>query len=285
MALHDVCSGLEALSVPLCGPLEELSPFQYTSELIAGPGAELDPSEVTIQGCECLGQSCMTVQCPCLLQGENYVNRQVTDRGRPILECNILCSCAETCANRETQRGLQFHLQVCQIPGKGWGLITQEDIPSGRFVCEYAGKVLGHEEASRRIRSQDPNANNYIIAIREHLHSGQILQMYVDPTHTGNVGRFLNHSCKPNLFMLPVRSHSMLPKLALFAARDIQAGEELCYDYSGRAFNNEPSRKPGDILSEEVAAVPRKTCMCGTDICTGYLPFDSSLYEENLQEY
>ncbi|CAI9600150.1 unnamed protein product [Staurois parvus] len=226
---------------PPCTYIVFVFSLQYTPELIAGPGADLDPSEVTIQGCECRGQSCVVGRCPCLLRGENYVNGRVTlSRDTPILECHALCGCAETCANRETQRGLQFRLQVCKVPGKGWGLHTKEAVPSGRFVCEYAGEVLGEEEACLRIKSQDPNANNYIIAVREHLHDGRTLHTYVDPTRIGNIGRFLNHSCRPNLVMLPVRCHSMVPRLALFAARDIQAGEELCYDYSGRSFNAEP---------------------------------------------
>ncbi|XP_040214596.1 histone-lysine N-methyltransferase SETMAR [Rana temporaria] len=268
----DVCGGQEAL--PVCGgPRGELGPFQYTPELIAGPGADVDPSEVTIQGCECRGRSCVEGRCPCLPRGQNYVNGRVTlARDTPILECNVLCSCAETCANRETQRSLQFRLEVRQIPGKGWGLRTKEAIPSGRFVCEYAGEVLGEEEACLRIKSQDPTTNNYIIAVREHLHDGRTLRTYVDPTRIGNIGRFLNHSCRPNLAMLPVRSHSMVPRLALFAARDIPAGEELCYDYSGRSFNAEPP-SAGDE-----GPGPRKRCLCGTDVCAGDLPFDGSLY-------
>ncbi|KAM5148018.1 histone-lysine N-methyltransferase SETMAR [Mantella aurantiaca] len=285
---RDVCAGLEALPVPVCGPCEDLSPFQYTPDLIAGPGADVDPSEVTIQGCECRTQSCVANQCPCLPQGENYTGGRVTPaRDTPILECNVLCACAETCANRESQRGLRFRLEVCQTPGKGWGLRTKEAVPAGRFVCEYAGEVLGHEEACLRARSRDPASNNYLIAVREHLHGGRTLRTYVDPTRTGNVGRFLNHACRPNLVMLPVRSHSMAPRLALFAARDIQAGEELCYDYSGRAFNAEPSGGTAGKEREdppEGAEPPRKRCLCGTDGCAGYLPFDGSLYRTNAEK-
>ncbi|XP_072276544.1 histone-lysine N-methyltransferase SETMAR [Pyxicephalus adspersus] len=279
----DVCGGLEALPVPVCGPWEDLCPFQYNPELISGPGADPDPSEVTIQGCECRVQSCMAGQCPCLAQGDIYVNGRVTlPRDTPILECNILCGCSENCANRETQRGLQFRIEVFKVPGKGWGLRTEEAVPKGRFVCEYAGEVLGAKEACHRIKSQHPDANNYIIAVREHLHGGQTLHTYVDPTRIGNVGRFLNHSCQPNLVMLPVRSHSMVPRLALFAARDIRAGEELCYDYSGRSFNTEPEeRSQSGEKCEEWGPGPRKRCLCGTGGCTGYLPFDSSLYQEH----
>lgn len=250
---------------------------QYTPELIAGPGADVDPSEVNIQGCQCRTRSCVAEQCSCLPRGDNYANgRVILGRDTPILECHALCACAESCANRETQRGLRFRLEVCKTPRKGWGLRTKEAVPAGSFVCEYAGEVLGHQEARRRIKAQDPDANNYIISVREHLHCGRVMETYVDPTRIGNVGRFLNHSCLPNLVMLPVRTHSMVPRLALFAARHIQAGEELCYDYSGRAFNVGDEARS----TEEGGAAPRKRCLCGTDVCSGYLPFDGSLYSE-----
>ncbi|KAM4721696.1 histone-lysine N-methyltransferase SETMAR [Rhinophrynus dorsalis] len=274
----DVCGGMEALAVPVCGPCEELPTFQYVPELIAGPGADQDPSEVTIQGCDCKG-SCQEA-CICLPHGFNYVSRTVVSSQRPILECNIMCKCRDTCPNRETQQGLQFHLCVCKRPGKGWGLCTKQDIPRGRFVCEYAGEVLGQEEARSRIQSQNPSANNYIIAVYEHLQGGQTLKTFIDPTHKGNVGRFLNHSCQPNLFMLPVRTHSMVPKLALFAARDILAGEELCYDYSGRSFNPIPDGENQTRGREqEEINTDRKKCLCGTTLCSGYLPYDGNLYQ------
>ncbi|XP_063282729.1 histone-lysine N-methyltransferase SETMAR isoform X1 [Pelobates fuscus] len=277
MAAVDVTHGLETLPVPVCGPWEELTAFQYTPDLVAGPGAKEDPSEVTILGCDCKETTCAPQTCACLPFGANYVSRAILSSQRPILECNVMCKCGESCTNQETQKGLQFQLQVCRITGKGWGLFTKEDIPSGRFVCEYVGEVLGYDEACRRIHSQESTTNNYIIAVREHLHGGKILQTIVDPTQKGNVGRFLNHSCQPNLFMLPVRTHSMVPRLSLFAARDILAGEELCYDYSGKAFN--AGEMSANRECEQRTLSSHKRCLCGTPSCSGYLPFDEWLCE------
>lgn len=157
---------------------------------------------------------------------------------------------------------------------KGWGLRTLEFIPKGRFVCEYAGEVLGFSEVQRRIHLQTSHDSNYIIAVREHIYSGQIMETFVDPTYIGNIGRFLNHSCEPNLLMIPVRIDSMVPKLALFAAKDILPGEELSYDYSGR-FLNQVSSKDKEKID---CSPPRKPCYCGAQSCTTFLPYDSSLY-------
>ena len=37
----------------------------------------------------------------------------------------------------------------------------------------------------------------------------------------GNIGRYLNHSCEPNLSLVTVRSSCMVPHLALFTNRDV----------------------------------------------------------------
>ncbi|EPQ17456.1 Histone-lysine N-methyltransferase SETMAR [Myotis brandtii] len=158
--------------------------------------------------------------------------------------------------------------------GKGWGLRTLAFIPRGRFVCEYAGEVLGFSEAQRRIQRQTEQDSNYIIAVREHVAGGRVMETFVDPARVGNVGRFLNHSCEPNLLMVPVRVDSMVPRLALFAARDISPGEELSYDYSGRFLN----RSDGGDKGRPGSGKPRKPCFCGSASCAAFLPYDASLY-------
>ncbi|XP_025891285.1 histone-lysine N-methyltransferase SETMAR [Nothoprocta perdicaria] len=255
-------------------------PFQYSPENVAGADGALDPTEIAFPGCSCL--SCAHPACSCLRHGDNYrglcLGPTEDERGfaRPVFECSALCRCGHSCPNRLVQRGLQFRLQVFQTARKGWGLRTLEFIAKGRFVCEYAGEVLGVNEARRRIQAQAPEDSNYIIAVREHLHSGQILETFIDPTYIGNVGRFLNHSCEPNLFMVPVRVDSMVPRLALFAATDISPGEELSYDYSGR-FHNMPVTNRVPETSEE-GNMPKKPCYCGARTCTSFLPCDSSLF-------
>lgn len=55
-------------------------------------------------------------------------------------------------------------------------------------------------------------------------------QHCIDANFYGNVSRFFNHSCSSNI--VPVRvyfEHQDLrfPKIAFFASRDIEAGEEI----------------------------------------------------------
>ncbi|NWI90559.1 SETMR methyltransferase, partial [Pitta sordida] len=254
---------------------------QYSPESVAGADGHTDPAEITLPGCSCSSSSCAAPGCSCLCRGHNYSGQRLRDTqqgrfSRPVFECNALCGCGEPCPNRLVQRGLRLRLQVFPSPGKGWGVRALEPVPRGRFVCEYAGEVLGREEARRRMEAQSPQDSNYILALREHLHDGRVLETFVDPTRVGNVGRFLNHSCQPNLLMVPVRVHSVVPRLALFAATDIPAGEELCYDYSGR-FRNSPGTGSEHKPLEENRG-PRKPCYCGSPSCASVLPWDSSLF-------
>ncbi|XP_036905437.1 histone-lysine N-methyltransferase SETMAR [Sturnira hondurensis] len=277
----DIACGLENVPVSVWPPGAVPEPFQYTPQHVAGPGADTDPTEITFPGCLCLHHPCLPGSCSCLRHAENYdADARLRALGsaagcaQPVFECNALCPCPERCANRVVQRGVELRLQVFRTRRKGWGLRTLEFIARGRFVCEYAGEVLGPSEARRRIRMQTPLDANYIIAVREHVCSGPVMETFVDPARIGNVGRFLNHSCEPNLLMVPVRVDSMVPRLALFAAKDIWPGEELSYDYSGRFLN--PT--DGEDGGRPDAGKPRKPCYCGSRECSALLPFDGSLF-------
>ncbi|CAI5767500.1 histone-lysine N-methyltransferase SETMAR [Podarcis lilfordi] len=280
----DVSGGLENFPVAVWPRLEEPPAFQYSPDHVAGEGGGPDPSEVSLNGCSCHSSSCLASTCSCLHYGENYNNQCINCEGneldfsKPVFECNTMCHCGELCQNRVIQRGLQFRLEVFKTAKKGWGLRNLEFIPKGRFVCEYAGEILSFGEACRRIQSQTSSDSNYIIAVREHFCDGQIMETFVDPTYIGNVGRFLNHSCEPNLFMVPVRVDSMVPKLPLFAIRDICANEELSYDYSGRYHNSSPEKDQEELQQVKVS---KKPCYCGAKLCANFLPYDSSLFHKD----
>ena len=56
----------------------------------------------------------------------------------------------------------------------------------------------------------------------------------VDSSRRGNVSRFLNHSCSPNLEVVQVMQKlddASLPdwQVGFFTTRDVKAGEELAY--------------------------------------------------------
>jgi euchromatic histone-lysine N-methyltransferase len=59
----------------------------------------------------------------------------------------------------------------------------------------------------------------------------------IDARRYGNIARFINHSCEPNLIPVKVYvDHQDLkfPRIAFFAVRDIEANEELAFDYGDK---------------------------------------------------
>lgn len=241
----------------------ESSTIFYTDTNI--PGSGFDPA--------LLDQS-LCVKCTCsLVCGEgcvcvafsgaqtNYdksllITREKLTSNSFILECNEFCECSATCGNRLVQFGPRENLSVFSTDLRGLGLKTNTFVRSGSFICEYAGEVIGREEAKRRARR---DCVNYIFVLREHS-SVSVTETIVDPTSIGNIGRYINHSCHPNAAIVPVRVDSPVPRLAVFAVEDILAGEEITYDYSsgGSGLGTNP-------------------CHCGTRQCRKFLPFDKNL--------
>ncbi|NWS89371.1 SETB2 methyltransferase, partial [Toxostoma redivivum] len=77
----------------------------------------------------------------------------------------------------------------------------------------------------------------------------------LDATKEGNVGRFLNHSCCPNLFAQSVfvETHNRrFPWVAFFTNRLVKAGTELTWDYGYEA---------GSMPETEIS------CHCGVQKC------------------
>ena len=67
-------------------------------------------------------------------------------------------------------------------------------------------------------------------------HYGKTEDVYImDAKSIGNIGRYLNHSCNPNVFVqnVFVDTHDMrFPWIAFFASTFVRAGGELCWDYN-----------------------------------------------------
>uniref|UniRef100_A0A3Q1C4K9 Histone-lysine N-methyltransferase SETDB2 n=1 Tax=Amphiprion ocellaris TaxID=80972 RepID=A0A3Q1C4K9_AMPOC len=85
----------------------------------------------------------------------------------------------------------------------------------------------------------------------------------IDASREGNVGRFINHSCQPNLFMQNVFTDSHDPSfpvvafftiINVFPIRAVAAGNELTWDYC----SDTPTSSP---WQQEVV------CLCGADSC------------------
>jgi histone-lysine N-methyltransferase SETMAR len=228
------------------------------------------------EGCNC--RECFSISsCHCISRfGVAYdrfrhlldVNPELCTM-RPVVECNQQCACDQSCFNRVVQHGLSVRLQIFDAGAKGNGVRTLQPIECNSFVCEYAGELLSPESARCRMKPTVIE-HNYILAVHEFIgNTNKQLTTFVDPTYVGNVGRFINHSCDPNLYMVPVRVNNEIPKIALFALKNIEAGSELTYDYSGVLAHNVSVIDQASNFDGQ-----RKMCVCGSSKCKSYLPSD-----------
>jgi [histone H3]-lysine36 N-dimethyltransferase SETMAR len=186
-----------------------------------------------------------------------------------LYECFDLCDCSESCINRLVQLGPRKRLVVKDFSHlhKQHGLICEDPVPQGGFICEYTGELLTKEEAERRNKYNEVNdIMNYILCVNEKSlenPDGNGEQFFIDPSQKGNIGRYLNHSCLPNCELISVRVGSYIPKIGIFAKQFIVAGEELCFDYGG----GEQVK-----VKEGVEHTQRKLCFCRSSGCRKYLP-------------
>ncbi|XP_016146613.1 histone-lysine N-methyltransferase SETDB1-A-like isoform X2 [Sinocyclocheilus grahami] len=91
------------------------------------------------------------------------------------------------------------------------------------------------------------------------LFNGEEACYIIDARQEGNLGRFINHSCSPNLFVqnVFVDTHDLrFPWVAFFASKRIKAGTEVTWDYNYKVGSVE-----GKVL----------LCCCGSLRCTGRL--------------
>lgn len=83
----------------------------------------------------------------------------------------------------------------------------------------------------------------------------------LDASKEGNVSRFINHSCQPNLFIQNVFTDShdpSFPVIAFFTNRVVKAGTELTWNYSADALRKQE--------------VP---CLCGSNSCQGQFTIEN----------
>lgn len=224
---------------------------------------EEDFQSTLVNFCKCGSTGCEN---DCCMHGGNYEikNNQLVLKNKRkckdvIYECNENCECIEACFNKLVQYGPAEDLKIKKFNHKGYGLITTKPLIKGTFVCEYAGEILTKSEAIRR--DQSGNSMNYILCLNEissESHANKI-QTFIDPSKKGNIGRYINHSCDPNCEIISVRVDSVIPKIAIYAKRDIQAYDELTFSY-------------GAVDPKTVDKNNVKFCLCGADNCQIYLP-------------
>lgn len=237
----------------------EIPNVMYVVHNVPGPGVDVEEFESEYSACCDCTTDCLN--CFCTRGAPNYVEGKIKKLSGPIIECNAHCSCGPTCGNRIVQMGPVDSLAVAKCGDKGLGLVTSKFIRNGQFICEYAGEAIGLDEAYVRVQANKrENSMNYVLVASEHI-GDRIITTCIDPKYFGNIGRYCNHSCEPSAMLIPVRVEGPVPRLCLFARRDIEPDQEITFNYAGEANNFVQNHS--DTL-----------CLCRSINCSGYLPHD-----------
>ena len=101
----------------------------------------------------------------------------------------------------------------------GLGLFAAAPIAKRAFIVEYSGRRIPTREARSRERK---TGCRYMFEIDS--------RWTLDGSTRRNIGRYANHSCRPNAESALVKG-----KVILRAIRAIEPGEEITYDY-GRDY-------------------------------------------------
>lgn len=175
--------------------------------------------------------------------GPGCLNREM------YIECDPkTCPCGKVCNNRRIQRRQIAKIQTYKTADKGFGLRTNEKLQPGDLVTEYCGEIISSSECADRLQKQGAQGIGafYMVSIDA--------ERIIDAGPMGNLARFANHSCGPNMVM---QKWNVLgqTRVGLFACKDVEAGEELTWNYNLDAFEGHKKLK----------------CFCGASNCSGYI--------------
>jgi hypothetical protein len=137
-----------------------------------------------------------------------------------------------------------FELRPSSIQGRG--AFATRAIRKGARIIEYVGERISQAVADERYDDTAMSRHHtFLFNVDE--------DTVIDAAHEGNDARFINHSCAPNC-----QAFLEGDRIFIYALRDINAGEELSYDYG--------YDRTEDMGPEEEALY---VCRCGAPTCRG----------------
>ena len=130
----------------------------------------------------------------------------------------------------------------------GKGVFAVQPIAEGETLIEYVGEIISWPEAQAR-HPHDPGNPNHTFYF--HVDEDHV----IDALYGGNSSRWINHACDPNC-----EAEEQNGRIFIKALRNIDAGEELNYDY-------------GLIIDERYTPKLKAEypCWCGSAKCRGTL--------------
>lgn len=233
--------------------------FVYSTNYVPHTGVTI-PNDPPI-GCNCKKNCQLSDDCCNNMSGYSSVydlNKTIIiSPGYPIFECNKKCKCTSECNNRVVQLGSKVNVCIYKTSLYGWAVKTTQNIKKGQFVSQYIGEIITVNESEKRLENNSSSLDYMWNLDFDDVNNYKYI---IDGSHYANFTYFINHSCNANLNVYAVWINCLdrnLPQLALFANRDILAGEQLTTDYFSRCAY-ESLKKTGI------------KCQCKMKNCKGY---------------
>ncbi|KAJ7952586.1 Histone-lysine N-methyltransferase, H3 lysine-9 specific protein [Quillaja saponaria] len=280
LCVEDISNGKELFPICAVNTIDDEKPpsFNYITGMIYPDWCNPIPP----RGCNCTDGCSDSEKCSCAVKNGGEIpfnhNGAIVEAKRLVYECGPCCKCPSTCHNRVSQQGIKFQLELFKTRTRGWGVRSLNSIPSGSFICEYMGELLEEREADERTRNDEylfDIGNNYsdntlwdgLSTLMPDVDSSSCEGLAdggftIDAAQYGNVGRFINHSCSPNLYAQNVvydHDDKRIPHIMLFAAENIPPLQELTYHYNYMI----------DQVYDSDGNIKKKSCYCGSLECTG----------------
>ena len=141
-------------------------------------------------------------------------------------------------------------LEVRALPDKGgFGVYAIEQVSAGEVVSVWGGYIVDTAQLERLPHE----IQQHTVQIEEGLYSATI--------GGAETADFINHSCDPNL--------GLRGQITLVALRDIEVGEEVCFDYA----------------MTDCTPYDEFECRCGTAACRGTVRGDDWKLPELWAKY
>ena len=123
-----------------------------------------------------------------------------------------------------------FAVRECTPAAKGLGLFACRSFDAGDLVIEYRGDVISWRGLAERYGTGTINLQGkYVFELRR---DGSYIDAGDEASSSVGIARYINHSGRrPNLLAQVDLLHS---RVWFEAARNIRAGDELCFDYGER---------------------------------------------------
>ena len=123
------------------------------------------------------------------------------------------------------RRAFDERLEVRKSHIHGWGLFVKEHIAKDAMIVEYQGQTIRQKVADVREKRYEERGLGSCYMFR--LDADTI----VDATFTGNLARFINHSCQPKAYAKIISVDTSVKKIIIFAQEELDVGDEVTYDY------------------------------------------------------